>query len=216
MELPPAGTPPRHFFEEFVPKAFAAAELSPDAREVEVSLGIRLLGEEGGDWLFHLRRGDLAVEPGSVEVAAFTLVQTVEDWRGALWEGRGGVFGRQSRAMFEPGAGAGGPGGGLPPSALAQLQALNGMIRMVVAGGPGGDWAVAFKLGSGPVPEQATTTVTVSAEDADALERGQLDPMQAFMSGRLRVEGDMALLMQMQGIQMQASAMAAAKPGSGG
>jgi putative sterol carrier protein len=46
----------------------------------------------------------------------------------------------------------------------------------------------------------------VTAEDAAALERGELDPMQAFMSGRIQIAGDMTLLMQMQAIQMQAQA----------
>ena len=50
------------------------------------------------------------------------------------------------------------------------------------------------------------------------MERGELDPMQAFMSGRLQVSGDMTLMMQMQAIQMQAAAQAAAggpTPGEG-
>jgi putative sterol carrier protein len=82
---------------------------------------------------------------------------------------------------------------------------------MVVTGGPGGDWSVNFKLGPGPVPADPTTTVTIAAADADALERGELDPMQAFMSGKIMVAGDMTLMMQMQAIQMQAQAAAQAK-----
>ena len=62
-------------------------------------------------------------------------------------------------------------------------------------------------------PEEPTTTITVKAEDADAMERGELDPMQAFMSGRILVAGDMALMMQMQAIQMQAQAAAQPKTG---
>lgn len=209
--LPPAGTTAREFFEVHVPKAFAAASLPDEARQLDLTLGVRLDGEGGGEWRLRLREGGLSVEAGSSEEAAFTVVQTVADWRGALWEGRGGAFGKQSRALFEPGAGAGGPGA-MPPSALAQLQMLRGLIKMVVAGGPGGDWAVAFKLGPGPVPDPPTTTVTVSAADAEALERGELDPMQAFMSGRIQIAGDMALLMQMQAIQMTAQAAAAAQP----
>jgi putative sterol carrier protein len=84
----------------------------------------------------------------------------------------------------------------------------------VVAGGPGGDWQVDFKLGPGAIPDAATTTVTVQAEDADRMERGELNPMEAFMAGRIQVTGDMALLMQLQAAQMQASQAAAALPGS--
>lgn len=208
-QLPPAGTSAKEFFETHVPRAYQAAAVPDEAKQLDVVLGVRLDGEGGGEWRIQLKGGELTVSQGSTEEAAFTVIQSVEDWRGALWEGRGGAFGRQSRALFEPGAGSG--AGAMPPSALAQLQMLRGVIKMVVGGGPGGDWAVAFKLGPGPVPDQPTTTVTVTADDAAALERGELDPMQAFMSGRIQIAGDMTLLMQMQAIQMQAQAMAAAQ-----
>lgn len=210
-QLPPAGTSAQEFFEVHVPRAYQGAELPAEAKQVEVTLGVKLDGAGGGEWRIQLGGGAMSVAPGSVEDAAFAILQSVEDWRGALWEGRGGAFGKQSRALFEPGAG-GGAAGGLGAGALQQLQALRGVIRMVVGGGPGGDWAVAFKLGPGPIPAEPTTTVTITAEDADALERGTLDPMQAFLSGRIQIAGDMTLLMQMQAIQMQAAAAAAGKP----
>ena len=136
------------------------------------------------------------------------------DWRGALWEGRGGVIGRAAAGLFRPGSNAGaaaGPGnmGAAPsPAAMEQMRALNGLVRIVVQGGEGGDFAVGFKLGPGAIPPQATATLSMTAADAAAMERGELDPLAAFMAGRVRVEGDMTLVMQMQAIQMQA-AMAA-------
>jgi putative sterol carrier protein len=208
--LPPAGTKPKDFFEQHVPRAFAGAALPEEAKQVDVTLGVKLEGEGGGEWRFHLKGGELQVESGPTEEAAFTVIPSVQDWRGALWEGRGGAFGKQSRALFEPDAAASGPGA-FSPTALAQLQALRGVIKMVVSGGADGDWAVAFKLGPGAIPAEPTTTVSIGADDAAALERGELDPMQAFMAGRIQVTGDMTLLMQMQAIQMQAAAMAAQK-----
>jgi len=214
-ELPASPIPPKQFIEEWLPRAFAEAEVPPEAREVDVQLGVYLHGDEGGEWVLHMQRGELRVAPGSRDQAAFTFVQSVVDWRGALWEGRGGAIGRQAVAMFKPGAPAaaarpGQMGAGPPsPAALAEMQKLNGMIRMEVTGAEGGDWSVAFKIGPGPIPEQATTTISMSAADAEALERGELDPMQAFMSGRMRVAGDMTLMMQMQAIQMQVAAQQA-------
>jgi putative sterol carrier protein len=79
---------------------------------------------------------------------------------------------------------------------------------MVVRGGEGGDWQVDFKLGPGPIPDEPTTTVSVSAEDAAAMERGELNPLEAFMAGRIQVAGDMTLVMQMQAVAMQAAAAA--------
>jgi putative sterol carrier protein len=71
---------------------------------------------------------------------------------------------------------------------------------------------VDFKLGPGAIPEEPTTTLTISAEDAEAMAAGTLDPMAAFMQGKILVAGDMALMMQMQAIQMQAAAQAAQAP----
>ena len=209
-QLPPPGTSPAEFFERVIPRMFQSNPPPDEARQLDVKLGVRLEGEGGGEWSYHLKGGELSVSRGSTEDSAFTLVQSVADWRGALWEGRGGAFGKQSQALFTPGGGAAGPGA-MAPAALQQLQMLRGLIRMVVTGGPGGDWAVGFKLGPGPIPDPPTTTVTVAAADAEAMERGELDPMQAFMSGRIQIAGDMTLLMQMQAIQMQAQAMAAAQ-----
>ena len=209
-QLPPPGTSAQEFFEVHVPRAFSAADLPDDAKQLDLTLGVKLDGEGGGEWRLHLKNGELTVDSGSTEDAAFTVLQSVADWRGALWEERGGAFGKQSRSLFDPGSGGAGGPGSMSPAALTQLQMLRGVIKMVVSGGAGGDWAVAFKLGPGPAPAEPTTTVSVTAEDASALERGELDPMQAFMSGRIQIAGDMTLLMQMQAIQMSAQAAAAA------
>jgi hypothetical protein len=213
-EFPSSPLPPKEFLEQWLPAAFAAADLPPEARSADVQLGLALVGDGGGEWLFEVKGGQLRVTPGPRDGAAFTVVQSVADWRGALWEGRGGAIGRQSLAMFKPGSQAaaqparpGQMGAGAPsPAALAEMRKLDGMIRMEVTGAEGGDWSVAFKLGPGPIPAQPTTTVSIAAADADAMDRGELDPMQAFMSGKLRVAGDMTLMMQMQAIQMQVAA----------
>jgi hypothetical protein len=216
-QFPSSPLAPTEFLEGWLPKAFAEADLPDDAKQVDVKLGVRLEGDGGGEWVCHVCQGSMRVERGSREEAAFTVVQSVADWRGALWEGRGGAIGAQARAMFVPGTRPEGrPGqmaaGPPSPAALQEIAKLNGVIRMVVTGGEGGDWKVDFKLGPGAIPGEPTTTLTLSAADAAAMERGELDPMTAFMSGRLQVAGDMTLMMQMQAIQMQAAAAAAAKP----
>ncbi len=225
-EFPSSPVPPGEFFEKWLPQAFAEAELPEEARQVEAQLGIQLEGEGGGEWIFDVKGGALAVQSAPREETAFTVVQSVDDWRGCLWEGRGGAIGKQAATLFKPGAGAaaqprpgqmGQMGGPPSPAALEQMRKLDGVIKMVVTGGEGGDWAVAFKLGPGPIPEEPTATLSLSADDAAAMERGELDPMQAFMSGRILVTGDMTIVMQMQAIQMQAAAQAqAASAGDGG
>jgi putative sterol carrier protein len=46
----------------------------------------------------------------------------------------------------------------------------------------------------------ADTTIKVSWEDWQAMAAGQLDGMTAFMTGKLKVEGDMSNAMQLQGV----------------
>jgi putative sterol carrier protein len=205
---------PSEFFESWLPKAFAEADIPPEQKNAEVKLGVKLEGTSGGEWVFHIEGGELRVVCEPRTDCAFTLVQTVDDWRGTLWEGKGGAFGQQASAIFKPGArpagAAGQQAGGMTPQVLEQMRSLNGVIRMQVTGGPGGDWHVDFKLGPGEIPATPTTTVTVGFEDAEAMASGALNPMQAFMSGKIQVAGDMGLMMQMQMIQMQAAASAGA------
>lgn len=46
----------------------------------------------------------------------------------------------------------------------------------------------------------ADATVRVSWEDFKSLAQGQLDPMQAFMSGKVAVDGDMSVAMKLQSL----------------
>ena len=46
----------------------------------------------------------------------------------------------------------------------------------------------------------ADTTIRVSWDDWQAMAAGQLDGMTAFMTGKLKVEGDMSNAMQLQGV----------------
>lgn len=199
-EFPSDPISPSEFMDEYVPQLMAQASIPEDA---DVTLGIRLDGEGGGEWTVSLANGQASVQSQSRDEAALTLVQTVDDWRGALWEGRGGVFGQQAVAMFT-GGGDSDSDQGSSMGALSALAALDGLICIRVTGAEQGDWATGFKLGAGPIPEEPTTEIEIAAEDAQAMQDGSLDPMQAFMSGKIRVSGDMALMMQMQAVLMAA------------
>jgi putative sterol carrier protein len=54
-------------------------------------------------------------------------------------------------------------------------------------------------LGSGELDEPLDATVTQDYETASAIMKNELNPVAAYMSGKLRVSGDLMKLMQLQG-----------------
>ena len=79
---------------------------------------------------------------------------------------------------------------------------LDARIQVEVTGGPerSTDWHAVIERGrlvaSGPGILQGTdVTMTVTWDDALALLRGALDPSVAFMQGRLKVSGSMAVVL---------------------
>jgi putative sterol carrier protein len=67
----------------------------------------------------------------------------------------------------------------------------------------GGDGVIVMDGAAQTVSEDdgdADTTIKVSWDDWQAMADGQLDGMTAFMTGKLKVEGDMGNAMQLQGV----------------
>ena len=69
---------PKEFMEEFIPSVIAEATL--DA-ETDITLGVKIDGAGGGEWLVHISGGCRKVDETARDEAAFTLVQPVEDLR---------------------------------------------------------------------------------------------------------------------------------------
>jgi hypothetical protein len=198
------------FFEAFVPARIARAGLADAAPGFDLAWGVHLSGEGGGEWLYRLSGGEFGVSVGNCDAAAFKLIQSVDDWRGTLWEGRGGVAARKALAIagsdrvagFARAAGTADPDGDF----VARLAELDGVLSTVVTDGPGGAWSLAVQFGPGPVPDEVTTTVTLSHADADALASGSLAPLEAFLAGRITISGDMLLMMQLQSLAAELAA----------
>ena len=81
---------------------------------------------------------------------------------------------------------------------------LSARIQVVVTGGPEGDVPYGCELVGGRLAASAPgrigdpeVTLTVGWEDAQALATGELDPDVAFMQGRMKVTGSMAVLLDL-------------------
>ena len=76
-------------------------------------------------------------------------------------------------------------------------QGLDAVFQFDITGDEGGMWNVNIKDGVCEVQEGThdapTVTFTLSAEDWLAMFNKELNPVQAFMSGQLKVNGDIML-----------------------
>jgi len=77
---------------------------------------------------------------------------------------------------------------------------VDGIFKFVLSGDEPGTWVVNCKdeVGASESDSEADCTMSLASEDFVAISSGELDGMQAFMVGKIQVEGDMGLAMKLQ------------------
>ncbi|HZK18967.1 MAG TPA: SCP2 sterol-binding domain-containing protein [Clostridia bacterium] len=87
------------------------------------------------------------------------------------------------------------------PSSMAGTTAI---FQFILEGEEGGNYYVAFTDGAGELneglAENSDVVLTASTKDFIALKDGKLSPIMAFMGGKIKIKGDMALAMKLQGM----------------
>jgi putative sterol carrier protein len=91
---------------------------------------------------------------------------------------------------------------GVATAAPSKVPGLDAVVGLDLSGEGGGQWTLTFVGGAltwaqGLSPA-CTATLKMSASDFEALGKRQLNPISAFMSGRLKVVGNMAVVMKLQ------------------
>jgi putative sterol carrier protein len=83
------------------------------------------------------------------------------------------------------------------------LGGFSGTLQLELTGEKNGTWHVVIENKQYDVCEGAaenpTLTLTCDSTDFNSLLAGQLDIMKSFMTGRLRISGDMAMAMRLAG-----------------
>jgi len=172
--------------------------------------------------------GELGIEAARRADCDLTLVQRVDDWRAVLWEGRPAFiaealgFARATESGRRPRPPAGAPRPAALPDArsLAELRSLRGRLAIRVEAAHGtvasigsgsgpaareAGWRLDVVLGPGAIPAEPDARVELDAEQAEAIRQGRLHPLEALMSGQLRLEGDLGLILALQAIAWRAA-----------
>ncbi len=145
-------------------------------------------GEGGGTWYLNVSGGEMTVssEPAFPPLMTVYQPRSYFDWAAAL-AAEAGLFGPSARPAQ----------GELTRARIERLKMLKGMIQFVFTDLPdGGEQHFALQLGEGERPATPQTVLSMKAEDAQKLARGELNAQMALMGGIIKVTGDMALAIQ--------------------
>ena len=81
---------------------------------------------------------------------------------------------------------------------------MNATYQFDLTGDDGGQWFATVADGAGKIEsgtaENPNITITMASGDFVDMAQGKLDGTMAFMSGKLKIKGDMGLAMKLQNI----------------
>ena len=171
---------PAHFFETLVPEGFAA-DAPENAPQDDASLQYIVTGDGGGEWTIKIEGGKMTVTRGKND-ALVTYTIAAKDATDAINSQNGAA-----PTLLIPPRRPGRPGAAAAVKALRGTMALN-LTR------PGGEpFKLEMSFNGAATPR---TTMTIAMADYIAMGEGKLNGQEAFMTGKLRVEGDMGFMMQ--------------------
>jgi hypothetical protein len=188
-EQPPVSedVTPAHFFEQLLPMGYAAQVSSGQAPPTDFTLQFHLTGEGGGAWHAAIASGVMQVERGNRE-ANFTVTLGVVDWRDAVL-GRNGASLGLLVPQNRPGR----------PDNSARAKVLKGTMALELSRPTGEPFKLEMSFNNSAAPR---TVLRLTMADYLAMQDGTQNGQQLFMQGRIRVEGDMAFLMQVASLTM--------------
>jgi hypothetical protein len=191
---PPQASEPAEIIESWLPAVFATTGHKPEGRSPRLRLS--LSGVDGGEW-------DMQIEDGELAVARRVRSVHLRDDNPDVWIRQSAsdflavLFPHDDLFQF------------LPDSAdivallspesqeLELLQKLEGRIKFELEGRRRRRWAVDVAFGrAGMLAGRPRTTVSIDSGTCEKLAARTMNPLQALLGGRLRVDGDKTFAMQ--------------------
>jgi len=177
----PTHVTPEQFFEQLLPAGFAAQKESGAAVPQDFSMQYHVTGDGGGEWHVAIKDGAMTTKKGSDE-AVLTYTISIGDFLDAIL-GRNGAAPVILLPANRPGR----------PDNSGRAKTLKGTISQELARDSGDPFKVEMMFNGAATPR---TVLKMKLADFVAMQEGKLNGQEAFMTGRLRIEGDMAFMMQ--------------------
>jgi SCP-2 sterol transfer family len=177
----PESVTPEQFFEQLLPAGYAAQKAEGGAVPQDFSMQYHVTGAGGGDWHVEIKDGVMTSRKGTGD-AVLTFTLAINDFLDAVL-GRNGA----APALLLP---ASRPG---RPDNSGRAKALKGTIAQELSREGGDPFKLEMSFNGAATPR---TILKMKLADFVAMQEGKLNGQEAFMTGRLRVEGDMAFMMQ--------------------
>jgi len=190
-DRPPPDIAVGELFERWLPDAFAATGARAPAGAPNVRVTIS--GDGGGTWEVRAADAAISVAAGAGSPPDVWIRQSIGDLRVVLgapdadlpallpedWSARALLF-------------------AAAPGDVDLVRQISGRLCFEIEGRRRRRWAVDVAFGkTGVAAGRPRTTVRIDGTTFEGLRRGSIAPMQALLDGRLKIEGDRALAMQL-------------------
>jgi hypothetical protein len=177
----PESVTPTQFFEELLPMGVAAQVEAGATVPESFSMQYNVVGPGGGQWFITIADKKMSPRKGTGE-ALVTFTISEDDWRDAVL-GRDGASISLILPQSRPGR----------PDNSGRVKTLKGTMALELAreGRDPAKIEVTFNGAAAP-----RTLVKMKLPEYVAMQEGRLNGQEAFMTGKMKIEGDLAFLMQ--------------------
>ena len=149
-----------------------------DRMTADATVALVLEGPGGGTWYMNIRDGQMVVSREATHSPLVTVTQSRADWD----------------ALARAAGGTAPIGTDLTASRIERLQEIRGTLEFRLTTG---DTERHVEVRLGPEGAGPRCTLLLKAEDAIRLQSGELRPEAAFIQGLVKLQGDVALAMQL-------------------